>query len=191
MIKAILFDAFGTLCEIRNKQNPYKPIIRAWSLGVAAAYQTLMTKDISETELAIEAGCSAEELKKIQAGVQTEITSMCLYPVLQSIKERNLKWGIVSNLATPYAAPLLKLLPFQPDVCAWSFTTGYRKPEEGIYAYACEKLGLGFNDCLMVGDSLENDYNMPKKLGMQARYLKRSGVDKDQFDCIATLYEIL
>ena len=119
---------------------------------------------------------------------------MLLYPevpaVLDAIKKRGLKWAIVSNLATPYAAPLLKLLPFAPDAYAWSFAVGYRKPQEGIYRQACVALGVELSSVLMVGDSLENDYNTPKQLGMQARYLKRSGKDENTPECVTDLTRI-
>ena len=109
---------------------------------------------------------------------------------METIKKRGLKWAIVSNLATPYAEPLLKLLPFSPDACAWSFAVGYRKPEAGIYRYACEALGVEPSSVLMVGDNLENDYDMPKRLGMQARYLKRSGTDGNLSECVTDLASI-
>ena len=183
MIQAIFFDAFGTLCEIREKRNPYKPIIKAWPSGVADAYQALMTRDSSPAELAKEAGCTPEAIQKMEEGIAAEVASMCLYPevpaLLESIKKRGLKWAIVSNLATPYAQPLLKLLPFAPDAWAWSFAVGYRKPQEGIYQHACKALGVEPSAVLMVGDSLVNYYKPPKQLGMQARFLKRPGMDKN------------
>ena len=195
MIKAIFFDAFGTLCEIREKRNPYKPILKAWPSGVADAYQALMTRDSSPAELAREAGCTPEAIQKMEEGIAAEIASMCLYPevpaLLETIKQRGLKWAIVSNLATPYAEPLLKLLPFTPDACAWSFAVGYRKPQEEIYRHACTALGVEPSSVPMVGDSLENDYNTPKKFGMQARFLKRSGKDENTPECVADLSEIL
>lgn len=195
MIQAIFFDAFGTLCEIREKRNPYKPIIKAWSSGVANAYQALMTRDNSPAELAREAGCTPEAIQKVEEGITAEVASMCLYPevpaLLETIKQRGLKWAIVSNLATPYAEPLLKLLPFAPDACAWSFAVGYRKPQEEIYRHACKTLGVAPSSVLMVGDSLENDYNTPRQLGMQARFLKRSGKDENTPECVADLTAIL
>lgn len=195
LIQAVFFDAFGTLCEIREKRNPYKPIIKAWPLGVADAYQTMMTRDSSPAALAREAGCTPEDIEKIESGIAVEVISMCLYPevtaVLDAIQKRDLKWAIVSNLATPYAEPLLKLLPFVPNVCSWSFAVGYRKPEEGIYLHACKALDVEPSSVLMVGDSLENDYNTPKQLGMQARHLKRSGTDGSAPECVADLSEIL
>lgn len=194
MIQAIFFDAFGTLCEIREKRNPYKPIIKAWPFGVADAYQTLMTRGCSPVALAREAGCVPEAIQKVEEGIAAEVASICLYPevpaVLDAIKKRGLKWAVVSNLATPYAQPLLKLLPFVPDACAWSFAVGCRKPQEGIYHYACTAVGVEPSSVLMVGDSLENDYSTPRRLGMQARYLKRSGTDENMPECVADLSEI-
>lgn len=194
MIEAIFFDAFGTLCEIRDKRNAYKPILKAWPNGVADAYQTLMTRDISPAALAREAGCTQEAIQRVQDDVQAETASIRLFPevlgVLQTLRERGLKWAVVSNLATPYAAPLLKLFPFAPDGCAWSFSVGHRKPQAEIYLYACKVLGVQPASVLMVGDSLENDYTMPKQLGMTARYLKRDGKDKDMADCLASLDEV-
>ena len=195
MIQAIFFDAFGTLCEIREKRNPYKPIIKAWPFGLADAFHVLQTRDISPAALAREAGCTREAMQKIEEGIAAEVASMRLYPevpaVLESIQKRGLKWAIVSNLATPYAEPLVKLLPLAPDACAWSFAVGYRKPEEGIYRHACAALGIAPSAVLMVGDSLLNDYAAPKQLGMQARHLKRSGADASAPEHVADLTGIL
>jgi HAD superfamily hydrolase (TIGR01549 family) len=195
-MQAIFFDAFGTLCEIREKRNPYKPIIKAWPSGIADAYQVLMTRNSSPAALAREAGCTRDAIQKIEEGIAAEVASMRLYPevpaVLRAIKKCDMQWAIVSNLAAPYAEPLLRLLPFTPDACAWSFAVGCRKPEEGIYRHACEALDIKPSSVLMVGDSLENDYNVPKQLGMQARYLRRDGVGtgKNIPECVADLSEI-
>lgn len=194
-MEVLLLDAFGTLCEIQDRRNPYKPILKAWPYGVAGAYQALMTRDVPPTALAYEVGCSPETILRMEEAIRSETESMRLYPdvpaVLEAIKSRGLKWGIVSNLATPYAEPLLHLLPYVPDVCAWSFSVGYRKPEEGIYNYACKALGVAPSSVLMVGDSLENDYTTPKRLGMKAAFLKRSGNKEYMADCVENLTGIL
>lgn len=196
MIRAVLFDAFGTLCEIRNKHNPYRPILKAWSSGLAAAYQAIMTRDASPAELAKEAGLSAQVIQKINADIAGETASIHLFPevveTLSKIKELGLKWGIISNLATPYAQPLLDLLPFAPDACIWSFAVGYRKPEKEIYDGACTALGLVPSDILIVGDSYENDFNTPRQLGMQAKFLSRNlsikiQNDKNKINSLSTL----
>lgn len=186
MIRAVLFDAFGTLCEIRNKRNPYRPILKAWPSGLAAAYQAIMTRNASPAELAKEAGLSAQVIQKINADIADETASIRLFPevveTLSKIKELGLKWGIISNLATPYAQPLLDLLPFAPDACIWSFAVGYRKPEKEIYDCASTALGLMPSDILMVGDSFENDFNVPRLFGMQAKILLRGKAQKVHSD---------
>lgn len=194
MIRAVLFDAFGTLCEIREKHNPYRPILKAWPSGLAAAYQAIMTRDASPAELAKEAGLSAQVIQKINADIADETASIRLFPevveTLSKIKELGLKWGIISNLAPPYAQPLLNLLPFAPDACIWSFAVGYRKPEKGIYDCACAALGLMHSDILIAGDSFENDFNTPRQLGMQAKFLSRGTAlmrPSDQIDNLSLL----
>ena len=183
MIQAVFLDAFGTLCEIREKRNPYKPILKAWPSGVANAHQALMTRDSSPADLAREAGCTSEAIQKMEEGIAAEVASMTLYPevpaLLESIKKRGLKWAIVSNLATPYAEPLLKLLPFAPDACAWSFAVGLSKAGRRHISPRLQGAGRRAVAVLMAGDSLENDYNIPKQLDMQARFLKRSGKDEN------------
>lgn len=194
MTKAILFDAYGTLCEIHERQNPYKPILKAWPFGLAAAYQAIMTRDATPAELAREAGLSAQVAQKIGADVSAEIATMHLFPevaeTLIRIRESGLKWGIISNLATPYAQPLLDLLPIAPDACIWSFAVGYRKPEKAIYDCACAALGLMPSEILIVGDSYENDFSTPRQLGMQAKFLAREAKQirhPDQIDNLSFL----
>lgn len=195
LIKAIFFDAFGTLCKIRSKKNTYLPIIKAWPTGVAGAYQALMTRDCAPVQLALEVGCPAHTIKEIDEGVAAEIASMCLYPevleVLGRLCQNGVKWAVVSNLAKPYAEPLLQLLPFAPDFCAWSFAVGHKKPEEGIYRYALNALDIEPSSVLMVGDSMENDFNTPKRLGMQARYLNRAGTKSGEPEVVSDLTGIL
>lgn len=194
MVKAILFDAFGTLCEIRKCHNPYKPIMRAWPEGLAAAYQAIMTRDTTSAELAKEVGLAAQVTQKIDIDIAAEISSMRLYPevaeTLTKLKKSDLKWGIISNLAAPYAQPLLDLLPIAPDACIWSFAVGHRKPEKEIYECACTALGLKPSDILIVGDSYENDFNTPRQLGMRAKFLSRGSKQvrhTDQLDDLSLL----
>lgn len=194
MIKAVLFDAYGTLCEIHERHNPYKPILKVWPSGLAAAYQAIMTRDATPAELAEEAGLSAQVAQKIDADVSAEIASIRLFPevaeTLNKIRGLGLKWGVISNLATPYAQPLLDLLPIAPDACIWSFAVGYRKPEEAIYDCACQALGLTPSEILIVGDSYENDFNAPRQLGMQAKLLSREAKQvrhPDQIDNLSFL----
>ena len=104
---------------------------------------------------------------------------MRLFPevpqTLQTLRGHGLKIAVVSNLAKPYGAPFLKLLLFESDVCAFSYEVGAHKPEAPIYRYAWEGLSCDPDELLMVGDSLKNDYQTPRELGLHALWLNREG----------------
>lgn len=153
-----------------------------------------MTRNATPAELAEEAGLSAQVAQKIDADVSAEIASIRLFPevaeTLNKIRGLGLKWGVISNLATPYAQPLLDLLPIAPNACIWSFAVGYRKPEKAIYDCACKALALTPSEILIVGDSYENDFNAPRQLGMQAKLLSREAKQvrhPDQIDDLSFL----
>jgi FMN phosphatase YigB (HAD superfamily) len=86
-----------------------------------------------------------------------------------------MKIAIASNLAQPYAEPLLRLLPFKRDAYAWSFEVGCLKPDPRIFQRTCEVLAIGPKDALMVGDTLEADYVGARAVGMRALHLERTG----------------
>jgi len=176
-IKGVLFDAFGTLCRIESPRLPYRLIMKRWENGASDCYQAIMTRDASLVEFAGETGLSQEETALLEAHVAEETDSMRLFPdaprTLQALREHGLKIAVVSNLAKPYGAPFLKLLPFEPDVCAFSYEVGARKPETLLYQYAWEGLGCTPEELLMVGDSLQNDYEAPRALGLHALWLDR------------------
>ena len=131
------------------------------------------------SEFAERAGLSQEELGRLEADVAEETGSIRLFPeaprTLQALRAHGVKIGVVSNLAQPYGPPLLDLLPFAPDVRAFSYEVGARKPEAPIYRYAWEGLGCVPGEFLMVGDSLQNDYQAPRELGLHALWLDREG----------------
>ena len=176
-VKGVLFDAFGTLCHIESSRLPYRLIMKRWENGAADCYQAIMTRDVPLAGFAGEAGLSQEETALFEAHVAEETGSMRLFPevprTLQALRGHGLKIAVVSNLAKPYGAPFLKLLPFEPDVRAFSYEVGARKPEASIYRYAWEELDCAPEELLMVGDSLQNDCQAPRALGLHALWLDR------------------
>ncbi|EFL53144.1 HAD-superfamily hydrolase, subfamily IA, variant 1 [Solidesulfovibrio fructosivorans JJ]] len=176
-IKGVLFDAFGTLCRTESLRLPYRSIMRRWEKGAADCYQAIMTRDATLAEFASEAGLPQEEKTLLETHVAEEVRSMRLFPevsqTLQALRGHGLKIAVVSNLAKPYGAPFLELLPFAPDARAFSYEVGARKPEAPIYRYAWEGLGCVPDELLMVGDSLQNDYQAPQALGLHALWLDR------------------
>ncbi len=175
--KAVLFDAFGTLCRISAPHRPYRLLLERWPQGADAGYQAIMTRPDPPEVLAREAGLSEEAVAELIAGVRAEVDSIRLFPevpaTLETLRDRGIALAVVSNLATPYAQALRKLLPVEPDVWALSCEVGARKPQEALYNHVRECLSCTAGELLMVGDSFQNDYLVPVSLGMQALWLYR------------------
>ena len=89
------------------------------------------------------------------------------------LRDRGLKLALCSNLAEPYAAPILAQLGTPLDCYAWSFDVGAIKPDPRIYAYVLQQLGCAAEEVLFVGDSVEADLAGPTQVGMQALLLEQ------------------
>jgi len=183
-IRAVVFDVYGTLVRIGERRAPYRALLarmeaagRARQAGDAAA---IMSRDLDLVGAAalLGADLSAPELAVLERDLQAELASVRLFPdslaVLQALAARGLKLGLCSNLAAPYAAPVLRLLPAL-DAYAWSFEVGAIKPEPAIYAHACRQLGCEPGQVLMVDDTPEADLHGPRRYGMRSLLLRRDG----------------
>lgn len=60
-------------------------------------------------------------------------------------------------------------------VVAVSSESGCGKPEARAFLLACERLGVGIEDAVMVGDSLERDVAGARRVGMRCIWLNRDG----------------
>ncbi|KRA74490.1 hypothetical protein ASD78_13585 [Lysobacter sp. Root667] len=183
-IRAVVFDVYGTLVRIGERRAPYRALLarmeaagRARQAGDAAV---IMSRDLDLVGAAalLGADLSAPELAALERDLQAELASVRLFPdsltVLQALAARGLKLGLCSNLAAPYAAPVLRLLPAL-DAYAWSFEVGAIKPEPAIYAHVCRQLGCEPGQVLMVGDTPEADLHGPRRYGMRSLLLRREG----------------
>lgn len=181
-IDAVVFDAFGTLCEIRDKRNPYARLVRPYG-DTAAAIRLIMTQPLTLREAAYQLDFHDEEaIDELEADLAAELASIELYPevldVLRGWKALGVKIAVGSNLAMPYAAPLLKLLPFELDAYGWSFQIGARKPDSVFYDWILQALDEGAerdspDTVLWVGDSLTNDHDGPQGVGMRSVLIRR------------------
>ena len=176
-IRALVFDAFGTLAEIQDRRRPFARLAR-FSRD-RRQRELLMTSAISLQEAGGALGGDHIDMAALDADLAAELASIRLFPdvvgTLEEARARGLKVGIASNLAAPYAEPLLRLLPFEPDVCAWSFEVGYLKPDPRIFALICEQLNVAACEALMVGDTFRDDYAGALASGLHALLLDRRG----------------
>jgi HAD superfamily hydrolase (TIGR01549 family) len=182
-VKAVVFDAYGTIVKIGKKTkplNPYKMISgNIKNHGYNPVTMELSLKDYDE----IMQGSSAYIDNYIEAEIalQKEIKSIKPFPeamdVMKILKKHGIKIAVCSNLAQPYAQPIIDIFGDVVDEYVWSFNT-FAKPDIRIYQIVEERLGLLGNDIHMIGDSYINDYMTPKEfMGWSATFLDRTGGD--------------
>jgi HAD superfamily hydrolase (TIGR01549 family) len=82
--------------------------------------------------------------------------------------------GVVTNGPTKWQETKLVVLGVRSYIKYFvdSETVGYRKPQPEIFTYALEKAGVEANKALMVGDSLEDDVEGAKRVGMRTVWYK-------------------
>jgi HAD superfamily hydrolase (TIGR01509 family) len=172
VIRAICFDAFGTLVEITDKRQPFRALLRGGAKGISA--EEVLTKPLNLREVA---ACVSQELGEggladLERDLQAECASVRLRPGIaerwQSLRERGLGIGVCSNLALPYGPPLLAALPDRPDAVILSYEVGVVKPDPAIFRLVCDRLSLKPAEILFVGDTPSADVEGPQAIGMPA-----------------------
>lgn len=88
--------------------------------------------------------------------------------IWSTFRRAGLKIAVCSNLAYPYAKPMMDALPFEPDTMVMSFQYGLLKPHKDIYPIVATQLGLRLSQVLFVGDRLEDDVVGPIAAGASA-----------------------
>lgn len=183
-IKAIVFDAYGTLVTIRDPRHPYKKLLEALRQGSRAPSEEdgarIMSTACAFAEIPRLLGTTVADAQMValERDLQAELRSIVLFPevtdTLTALRQAGFKLAVCSNLAQPYAAPIKKLLPAL-DAYAWSFEIGAIKPDPKIYRAVAAMLQLESHEILFVGDSIEADYWGPKRIGMRSLHLARDG----------------
>lgn len=160
-IKAVCFDAFGTVVEIADKRRPYQALLRherSEMLGAMALTQPIGLRELSKQ---MARPVSEKLLARLEADVAAECASTRVRPGIERIwadlRRAGFKIAICSNLAQPYESALLEKLPGQPDALVLSFRSGLMKPQQQIYRLVCRELGLQPSEVLFCGDDLEAD----------------------------------
>ncbi len=115
--RAICFDAFGTLVQIDNKRHTYRRVLKSLSepLRKQLAPQ-LMRKDFQFEEVLKIAKIGQDDplRESLLKDLAEEQNSKNRRPetanIPSQILKQNIPIGLCSNLATPYASPLLSAL---------------------------------------------------------------------------------
>lgn len=200
-IKAIVFDVFGTLIDIRDPRRPYGQLLQ-WAKEhgrkpLPDDADRIMCNNMGLVGVADLLGINIplSALAEIEQELLTELASMEAFSetvsALNALKQSGYKIGLCGNLALPYAAPIKRLLPFELDAYAWSFEVRYIKPNPAIYQSICADLGCFPKQVLMIGDTLDADYLGPRAIGMQSLLLSRDKPAPTNVESIGSLYEFI
>ena len=180
-IKAIAFDCFGTLCNIQGQnKRPYKQLLtllqQAGRHPLPTDARTIMSSNCGLVGLLEIFGHIelASKISEIENDVLAEVASVRLdSEAVYCVSLLSRKWfkvALCSNLAKPYAAPLISTFSEEIHAFVWSFEVGAIKPEPAIFQSLCDQLQCLPSEVLFVGDSLKNDVEGARAFGMQALY---------------------
>ncbi|MDU0343992.1 HAD family hydrolase [Bosea rubneri] len=169
--RAICFDVFGTVLEVTDKRDPYRKLIdnEYDAIAVRALTHPLGIRDLAQQ---FDPTPSEDTILQWEADLKAECASLRLRPRMKSIwatlQRAQLQIGVCSNLAIPYAKPMLEELPAQPDGLVLSYRVGIMKPHKDIYQLVASQLELRLSEILFVGNHLEGDVWAPVAAGAHA-----------------------
>ena len=165
-IRAITFDAFGTVIQYAQRLTPYGRLLARQ--GEGAARLPFLTRDVPVATFAAELGL-VDLLPDIEADLAEELAGLRLFPevpqVLALARAAGLRLAVCSNLVAEYGPAVLGLL--------LSYAVGLAKPDPAIFQHVCDALSCAPGEVVFVGDSKRCDVDGPRAFGMQARHLDR------------------
>lgn len=179
--KAIIFDCFGTLMEIREKQMPYKYLreeLYKNNIIIDDFARIVMQKkcDLQEIEKLANYKFSNEQKIKFKQMLEKELRSVHIFEdvnqYLRDLEKRNIKTALCSNLAEPYGKSA-KTLTFPLNNYILSYDVGYIKPDKEIFQKCLDSLNVKKEEAIYVGDSIKDDYKGATEFGMSAFLIKR------------------
>jgi FMN phosphatase YigB (HAD superfamily) len=170
-IRAVCFDAFGTVVEITDKRRPFRTLLRSEAESAAKRVLThkIGLKDLSQ-EIAHSVGKA--NLARLEADLAVECASIRLRPgmdlIWATLQRAGVDIAICSNLAEPYVGPLIDSLPYTPYTFVFSCEVGLMKPQKEIFELVSSQLEIRLRQILFVGDSHEADIQGPIAAGALA-----------------------
>lgn len=198
MIKAVIFDLWGTLVE----NGTYSPLKQTYALlrinmpfgpFVHRFEELFMTKTFSSQEEGFKEVCTdfqVQQRKEIidqLIGVWNKNKLLAtLYPdteeTLRLLKNKGVKIGLLSNTPMDSGRFIIKKFDLEKyfDVVHLSCETGLVKQHPQSFQAMLIALGIKENEALMIGDSFETDINGAEEAGIKAILIDRK--DRREFD---------
>ena len=160
-VRGLVFDLYGTLVTTGGGWRAYRELIYSlppwkWRRARRAALtEALPSVSAMRAKLGPRRGLPEAELERL---VAEGVTEVALYPdtipALERARADGYALALLSNLASPYRAPVFELgLDRHFDTLVFSCEVGMAKPEPGIFALVSAKLGIPPAELVMIGDS--------------------------------------
>ncbi|MFN3983923.1 MAG: phosphoglycolate phosphatase [Rhodocyclaceae bacterium] len=201
-VRAVLFDLDGTLldtvadiaeaanrmlADLGRPQRSLQEIRDFVGKGIPNLVRRCMTEGSVASEAEIEA--AVQRFKQHYAEVNGSRSGIFpgVLATLEALRARGLALAVVTNKAGAFAEPLLErmgIAGFFHAVVSGD-TLPVKKPDPAVLRHACELLGVGCEQALMVGDSA-NDALAARGAGMSVllvTYGYSEGVAVDTLDC--------
>lgn len=179
--KAVIFDCFGTLMEIRDKYMPYKYLkeeLYKHNIVVDDFAKIVMNRkcEIKDIEKLTNFRFNNEQKIKFKQMLEKELRSVHIYEdvnqYLRELKNKNIKTILCSNLAYPYGKSATSMT-FPLDKYVLSYEAGFIKPQPEIFQLCLNQYNLHKDEVVYVGDSVRDDYNGATQFGLKAFLIKR------------------
>lgn len=191
MVKAILFDFWGTLVENGIFPSPVKQaryILRlrmTFKDFIIRFEKAVMTKPYADLNEAFTAVCNEFEIEP-QPFIIEKLVGMWnknellgkpfleTIEVLEYLKEKKIKIGLISNTTQTITRILEKFdLNKYFDAVMFSYEEGLLKTDPDMFKKLLKKLKVKADDVIMVGDSLPTDVIGSRNAGIRSILLDR------------------
>lgn len=185
-LAALIFDLYGTLIHLDERpfQRGIARLVDADRRGwIEFLRDVLVVRPFATREAFVDAllerfppPAGAERAATRERALEllaAEIAGARVEPAARSVlgflRRRGLKLGLLTNSASPFREPFERFeLAGSFDAVLFSCDLGAKKPAAASYAAALAALGVAAEEAMMIGDSLANDVEAPRALGLRA-----------------------
>ena len=173
-IRWIFFDIGSTLAD---EEEAYRNRIRDMIRGSSVTFEQFWEKRVAYAKAGYngdQAAIAYFGLSKTPWHSEDETPFPDAAPVLEALKRRGFRLGVIANQAPGSRERLAKwdLLQYF-DVIVASAEAGVDKPDPAIFRMALEQAACRPENAIMVGDRLDNDIRPAKALGMTTVRMKK------------------
>lgn len=192
MIKAVIFDFWGTLMEIGVFPSPVKQVKYILRLDmpfqdyIVRFEKAFMLNKFDNITEAFENVCKEFDVKPPKfiidklVGMWNKNTLLSkpfldTFPSLDAIKKKKLKIALISNTDSISIEPLLEKFELRKyfDIVVLSYETGKLKTDPDMYKLCLKKLKVKKNEAIVIGDSIQSDIKGAEAAGIKAILLDR------------------